>query len=385
MARDLNELDISYCNAGIQSCGTSCGKFFHKDSLVKSWKEIKHQAEQRQKTLVLASCLLFMSLVYRERSPTMSLTQEGIHEAEGVISEQELHRVHRKELPLMLTAALLFWTIVHLLNRQIVDWWMPSYKNWKPQEQINAVEYITGVGHALIATVFGVFAWTLWPLGTCSFRSKEHELVVLGILNTLAFLFLDAFVVVFSSVYMKAYPMDWPMIFHHVLLSGMFLFALVKDVALWFVLALLINEFSSIFYGFIKLHAMNKRTKPGWAARDIQLKFLFGFTFLISRIVPIPYVIYLFVNAWQTGECDLLRDNDAAVFITVGVLHYMLNLFWFSKMVHIAMKSSPSHPASNDEASPLIAAEHRDSLLSVGSGRGSLLESIPEEKVAATP
>eukprot|EP00441_Pelagodinium_beii_P003141 CAMPEP_0197704242 /NCGR_PEP_ID=MMETSP1338-20131121/125837_1 /TAXON_ID=43686 ORGANISM="Pelagodinium beii, Strain RCC1491" /NCGR_SAMPLE_ID=MMETSP1338 /ASSEMBLY_ACC=CAM_ASM_000754 /LENGTH=249 /DNA_ID=CAMNT_0043288141 /DNA_START=686 /DNA_END=1435 /DNA_ORIENTATION=- len=219
----------------------------------------------------------------------------------------------------------LVWTAV------LLSFWANPWCSVEIKRQ-NADRFL-GTIHAIVTGVLGVSVEAL-TVPQCVTKWSWTKLPVLVLLG---FLVVDMASMLICDVWQRWRPIDKVMIFHHVVLLGLFATAYTCDVGLWFGSAMGINELSTPCVNiFWYLRDTGQKDSKAFMINGILLLALF----FLCRVVYIPYNYYHF---WALDSCKTSSNEEyhrlAWVINFAYVAMYSLNLMWFAKLVTGAVKT----------------------------------------------
>jgi len=244
------------------------------------------------------------------------------------------------------------------MNSPIVELLMT--KESKGVSKVDVIERVNGSIHAVISSGFGIFAWTAVSVGQCTYDGKIEMVLRFGTALTASYLIYDFVFLFLVEGLQKAREPWWSMWVHHVNIITFFFIGLASNQISWFMCANLINEVSTIP---INMGFMMKAHGYSGSSSYNAVGMLTLLAFTVLRIAAIPYIGYLFHKA---GTCSSAGATSFLVTFCWAVLgvHFILNLYWYGKLLALATKTWSKPDASSKAAGdregekvPLIASE----------------------------
>jgi len=213
----------------------------------------------------------------------------------------------------------------------LLAFWMNPWCSIDFKKQ--AADRFMSTVHALVAGVLGLGVEALTD-PQCTTRMTWVSAVFLMFLGYLA---VDLVSMCICDVWQAWRPVDKSMILHHVFILSFFTLGYVVDVGVWFGSALLINELSTPFVNvFWYLKYIGQKESKAFKINGTVLLL----TFFVFRILYIPF------NFWHFQAHGLCLDSENPAYqhlswlMLIGyVAIYLINLFWFSKLVRGALQA----------------------------------------------
>lgn len=172
---------------------------------------------------------------------------------------------------------------------------------------------------------------------------------------TIAYLIVDLCSMMVCDVWQKWRPLDIPMLFHHISIITFLSISCGLDLAVWFMLTLMINEGSTPFVFLLwYFRYLGRNDTTGFKIVGIALIL----SFFACRIAFMPWSYY------QLTTVNLCKDTDKGVswVISCGYVSiYVLNCYWFWRMIKGAIKKAMGTEGNGEEElNQEVYVEQRD-------------------------
>lgn len=253
----------------------------------------------------------------------------------------------------VLVGGVVTWCVMSavILQSPLVDWLVT--KDSKGVTRLDVVERATGLVHALVSGCIGIYAWTAMPVGACTYNPAAEQFLRFGVAFTMSYIIYDQLLLVLVEAVYRVRDVWWTMWAHHVNILTLFGVGLAYNQMSWFLAAHLINEVSSVP---INLCYFMKNHRQEGTPAFMAMGGLAVLTFTVLRILLIPAIGYMFYKA---GSCTSAGNPPGLVALgwTVIAIHWMLNCYWYGKMLSLVCRKKRVRKSVDEEKLPLIASE----------------------------
>jgi len=254
------------------------------------------------------------------------------------------------ELEALLLGGIFLWTLLYLVlyNTNTINFLVPPGKNGTVLARVDTCDRVTAFIHACISGLgFGVYAVTHAPTSVCDPSILEDRLLRIGVALTTSYLFFDLGMIFTTDVIMKVRPIQTGMFIHHVNILILFTVTLYTHELSWFMAATLVNEVSTVcLHVTYFMAAHNKKNSPYFRGFGIALVL----SFFATRIIGIGVILTMLYHQHSCRGGLYLGLTTPLVVLTwtCSIIHWLLNVFWFNKLLAMALK--PGKPSEEDGA-----------------------------------
>eukprot|EP00499_Haloplacidia_sp_CaronLabIsolate_P007876 CAMPEP_0196780292 /NCGR_PEP_ID=MMETSP1104-20130614/7455_1 /TAXON_ID=33652 /ORGANISM="Cafeteria sp., Strain Caron Lab Isolate" /LENGTH=279 /DNA_ID=CAMNT_0042150489 /DNA_START=100 /DNA_END=939 /DNA_ORIENTATION=+ len=208
--------------------------------------------------------------------------------------------------------------------------------------RITWANHTVSLVHALFAIAVAAFSLaSISPMGDDVCNSFAMAAARPALLAEIAYSVYDLWHEV--AVMRPLGKMSVTMVFHHVFVASSMFASIQLDYLVWFMGALLVNDASTVFlnlrwFNFQLLSQAEGPARAHLRSLQLPLDLAFAGTFLLCRILWIPVLGSLF---YANSMCVAPHVPDALTVISAlnFPILWLLNVFWFSKIVAIATGS----------------------------------------------
>lgn len=189
-----------------------------------------------------------------------------------------------------------------------------------------------GFVHAVAVSICGLMIF-FSTSPSCSIGLAQ-TLVNITVYMLIGFLAVDFASMSVCDIWKGWRPVDFPMLFHHVLIFTLLVLICVLDIGVWFGATLSVNECSTPFlHIFWHLQRTGQKDSTAFLVNGLMLLLVF----FLCRIVFIPVSFYEVtkINFCQHGRPLWMFW---AIVLSYAII-YALNLFWFGKLARGAWKT----------------------------------------------
>jgi len=287
---------------------------------------------------------------------------ESVQPATGV-EQSETGQSGLTDIHMWLVIGTFFWGAMFLFfyNTTIIDRLMTPNKEGPVAAKVDVSDRVTAFIHAIVSGLgFGLYAWCYLPASLCNPSGHQEHMLRLGVVLTTSYLVYDLIMVFVVDVVMRCRPVAYGMFIHHINILILFFACLYTHELMWFMAATLFNEISTIpLHVTFLMNAHGYRDHPMFMGMGVTLVV----SFFVTRIIGIAVLGVLMA---QTSTCTgteggYVGATHQMVIITwvCTSIHWLLQIFWFYKILQLAMKKSPGSKGQEQtsEKEPLVPRE----------------------------
>lgn len=255
----------------------------------------------------------------------------------------------------ILAGGAIIWGLLFTLvfNSRLADSLATKHYNGPVAAKVEATDRCLAFVHAIVSGSFGIYAWTAVPLGRCSYDAGEEQTMRIGVATTMSFLMYDFALLVVAEAILRLRDTSKAMWLHHINILPFFFFGVYHNQVTWFMCANLINEVSTVpLHITFFMHAHGRSNNILF----IVMGGILVLTFLVLRVVAIVIIAYYFYLQKSCVGEGSPAHLAVISWITVSI-HWILNSFWYWKIMQLIVKRKISRDDGPRESVPLIATE----------------------------